>query len=271
MIEIFVLVVAGYGVLVGFLYLNQRNILFVPSRETPNVVAAGVPEMVPISVRTADGLDLLSWYAEAAPGRPTLVYFHGNAGHIGMRGFKVRPFLDAGFGVMLVEYRGYGGNPGRPTEEGLYADGRAALDALKARGVSGDLLVLYGESLGTGVAVQMALEKAENGSPVGALVLEAPLSSAAHVGAYHYPYMPVRWLLKDRFASIEKIAEVEAPLLILHGDADRVVPERFGRAVFDEAREPKQGVWIAGGGHSDLFDYEAADRVLDFINLHAPR
>ena len=168
-------------------------------------------------------------------GAATILYLHGNGGHIGYRGDRVRPFIDAGFGVLLVEYRGYGGNPGRPSEQGLMSDARAALVFLNTAGALPAATVLYGESLGSTVAGAIAAEQAAAGQPVAALVLEAPLSSVSDVAAHHYPWMPVRWLLKDRFQAVARIAGVGAPVLIIHGEADEIVPIRHGRALFEAA------------------------------------
>lgn len=262
------LVVAGYLAVVGGIYVFQRNMLYVPSGTTPSPLASGVPEMDVVKLTTADGLELSSWYRPAGGDRPTIVYFHGNAGHIGNRGTRVRPYLDAGWGILLVSYRGYGGNPGSPDEEGLYRDGRAAMAFLAAAEVPPERTVIYGESLGTGVAVHIAAEQARASRPVGALVLEAPLSSATDVAAYHYPWAPVRWLMKDRFDSKAKIAAVATPVFIYHGERDTVVPIRFGRALFDAALDPKESLWIPDAGHSGL---DADQAVIDFLDRRVRR
>lgn len=262
------LALIGYGVLVGALYAGQRSLLYLPSSDRPLPAASGVHEMAVVTLATGDGLALQAWYAAAEPGRPTIVYLHGNGGHIGMRAARVRPYLNSGLGLLLVEYRGYGGNPGQPTEDGLYADGRAGLAYLAARGVPFGSMVLYGESLGTTVAVQLASERARAGSPVGAVILDAPLSSVTEVAAHHYPLVPVRWLLKDRFEAVAAIASINAPLLIAHGDADDVVPIRYGRALFAAALEPKESLWIAGGGHMNLDALGLPEAALDFIARH---
>ncbi len=257
--------VVFYGVLVGVLYFIQRGMMYFPWSEAPIPAASGVAEMRPVSLATADGLALTSWYYPAAGGKPTVVFFHGNAGHIGHRGFKGRVFLDAGFGLILVGYRGFGGNPGRPNETGLYADGRAVMAFLAEAGVPIGRVVLYGESLGSGIATQLAFEAAKNGTPVGAVVLEAPFSSVAAAAQHHYPYLPAYWLVKDRFASIEKIAAIGAPLLVVHGERDRIIPIRMGREVFAAAREPKESLWLANADHNDLFEHDAGTTVLAFI------
>lgn len=259
------LVVAGYVALVGGMYTFQRSLLYLPSTATPSPAASGVPEMTPVTLETADGLRLTSWYAPAEEDRETMVYFHGNGGHIGYRGDKVRPYLDAGYGMLLVSYRGYGGNPGSPSEDGLYADGRAAMAFLAERGVEPGETVLYGESLGSGPAVQIALEHARAGRPVAAAVLEAPFTSAVDVGAGHYPWAPVRWLMKDRFDSQSKIAGIQAPVLIVHGGRDRVVPFRHGEALYATAVAPKESFWIPEAGHNDLYAFGASSRILEFL------
>jgi fermentation-respiration switch protein FrsA (DUF1100 family) len=259
------LIVAGYMAVVGAMFTFQRNMLYLPSTATPSPAASGVPEMAVVKFETADGLELMSWYRPADGDRPTMIYFHGNGGHIGYRAAKVRPYLDAGFGLLLVSYRGYGGNPGSPDEEGLYADGRAAMAFVAARGVPPARTVIYGESLGTGVAVHIAAGQAHLSRPVGALVLEAPLSSAADVGAHHYPWAPVRWLMKDRFDSKAKIAAVGTPVFVLHGERDRVVPIRFGRALFAAAVDPKESLWLPDADHDNL---EVSGAVIDFLDRH---
>ncbi len=260
LLRFFAFAVAGYAALAGCMYLGQRRLMYHPDSSVPSPAAWGVPEMQPVEVETADGLRLLAWYRAAAAGRPTLVYFHGNAGHIGYRGEKVRPYLDAGYGVLLLSWRGYGGNPGSPTEEGLYHDGRAALAYLAAQGVPASRLVLYGESLGSGVAVRMASEQR-----VGAVVLEAPFTSLADVAARHFWYMPARRLVLDRYDSKARIADIGAPLFVFQGEADRVIPVDLGRELFAAAAEPKEARFYPRAGHNDLYDHGAAQAVLDFL------
>lgn len=263
------ILVMGYLIVATALYLFQRNLLYLPDRSIPNRQASGVGDMAEVRVRTADGLDLLAWYRAAASvgpvGRPTIIYFHGNGGHIGYRGGRVRTYLDAGFGVLLVEYRGYGGNPGRPSEPGLALDAAAALAFLDAAGVAPERTVVYGESLGASVAVTLAADQAASGRPVGAVVLEAPPSSITDVAAYHYPWLPVRWLLTDRFEATQRIAAIAAPLLIVHGEADQVVPVHLGRALFAAAGEPKEAAWIADARHENLAAFGMQRRVFDYL------
>ena len=257
-------IVLTYVTFVGGLYLFQRNLLYYPDASLSSPSAAGVAEMRAVKTFTEDGFSHTSWYAPAAQGLPTLVYFQGNAGNISDRGHKARPYLDAGLGVLLAGYRGYGGNGGSPTEVGLYADGRAALSFLKEQGINNGKIVLYGESLGSGVAVRIAWEMAKS-LPAAAVVLEAPFTSMGDAAQYHYPYVPARWLLKDGYPSASLIADVKSPLLIVHGEQDRTVPFDFGVRLYERARPPKENRWVAGAGHNNLYDFGVAGAVVDFL------
>ena len=270
MIQFVSLVAVVYASIVGSMYVFQRSLLYHPAAAMPTPAESGVPEMDVVRLETTDGLQLTSWYRPATEDQSTLVFLCGNAGHIGYRAFKVRHFLDAGYGVLLVSYRGYGGNPGQPSESGLYLDGRAALSFLEGRGVSADRTVLYGESLGTGVAIHLAHEQASD-RPVAAVLLEAPYTSITDVAAHHYPFAPARWLVKDRFESEAKITGVRAPVLLFQAEDDRVIPIRYGKRLFDAAAEPKEARWFPSGGHNGLFDVGAPELVLDFLGrLVAP-
>lgn len=176
----------GYGAALGYLYVFQRSLLYFPNKASFTPASSGVPDMAEVELTTADGLTLVAWYKPSVSGRPTMVLFHGNAGHPAGGGTRARPYLDAGIGVLLVEYRGYCPNPGDPNEEGLYLDGQAALNFLVARKVPMSRIVLYGESLGTGVAVALASQRPA-GEMVGAVVLEAPYANMVDAAAHHYP------------------------------------------------------------------------------------
>jgi len=252
---------AGYALFTGVIGCSQRRLMYHPSNEAPILGDAGVPDMAAVTLNTADGLELLAWHrAPSRPGAPSLIYFHGNAGHIGHRGHKVRPYLDAGYGVLLVSWRGYGGNPGSPTEQGFYDDARAAYDFLEASGVAPGRIVVYGESIGGGPAVQLAEERT-----IGALILEAPFTSATDLAQRTYWFLPARYILLDRYESKSKIGAIDAPLFIVHGERDRVVPVDMGRALLAAAKPPKDARFFPGAGHNDLYDYGAADAVLDFL------
>ncbi|MDE0051168.1 MAG: alpha/beta hydrolase [Rhodospirillales bacterium] len=242
----------------------QRSLTYFPDPTRPTPAESDVPELSPVALETEDGLSLLAWHASPrVSGAPSLAYFHGNAGHIGMRGFKVRAYLNAGLGVLLTTWRGYSGNPGRPTEDGLYADGRAARAFLRAHGCSDERQILYGESLGTGVAVHLARE-----ATPAVLVLEAPFSSIMDIASGRFPLLPVRPLIVDRFDSAAKIGRVRAPVLIVHGERDRTIPVRQARKLFKRAAEPKEAVFIPEADHADLVDFGLPAIVLEFLARH---
>jgi len=259
--------VGVYVVLVGAVFVMQRSLLYPAGRQQPDLAAAGVPQMVEVVTRTADGLDLVHWYRPPSdPGKPVLVVFHGNAGNIGDRVPKLETLFEAGFGILLTGYRGYGGNPGRPTEADLTADAGLVLDWLAGQGVAPERTVLYGESLGTGIAVKMAVER-----PVAAVVLESPYTSIAELAQAHYWYLPAGWLVLDKWRSQEVIERITAPLLVVHGTRDRTVPLRYGRRIFEAAPEPKEFLIVEGAAHNDLYEFpQVPSGVIDFLRRHIP-
>ncbi|TCS64057.1 alpha/beta hydrolase [Varunaivibrio sulfuroxidans] len=265
-------IVAGaiaYSAVVGIMWALQRRLMYNPDTTASSRRQGGVPEMDEVTITGDDGLVLVSWYRPAPRAvAPTVVYFQGNAGNLTERGDKVRPYLDRAMGVLLVGYRGYGANPGRPSEKGLYVDARAALNFLSREGIPPARWVIYGESLGTGIAVQMAWEYAAKGAPVGCVVLEAPFTSMGDAGRHRYPFLPVKTLARDRYDSLSKIARIDTPLCVVHGTADPTVPVGQGRAVFAAALPPKEALWVEGGKHSDLYDFNVQIGIVDFIKKY---
>ncbi len=256
--------VAAYGILVGALYTHQRQLLYKPDTSHPDPVRAGVPEVAVLSVPTSDGLALRAWYLPpAALDGFTALFLHGNAGHIGHRASRARALHALGWGVLMLEYRGYGDNPGSPTEAGLITDARAGLSALRAKGVRADRTLLWGESLGTSLAVWLGAE-----NDVAAVLLEHPFTSVTEAAQGQYPYVPVRWLLKDRFDSLSRIPFVKAPILIMQGARDRLVPPEMGRALAAAAGGPVE-LWVAPeAGHDDLGPFGGTEQAAAFVARH---
>ncbi len=250
----------AYAAVVALVFVFQRSLQYFPSTDARDAAERTGGLMQTVSYRTEDGLQLSAWYRPPRDGLPTLVRFHGNGGQHGDRAGSMQPYMAGGYGVLLASYRGYGGNPGKPTEDGLYADGRAAMAWLATQGIGDGEIVLYGESLGTGVAVQLATEHT-----VAGLILEAPFTSAVDVGQAAYRWLPVRLLMWDRFDNLSKMGNVTVPLLLIHGEADRVISARYGRRLFEAANEPKTDLFIPGGGHSNLDFYGVAEKVLIFL------
>jgi fermentation-respiration switch protein FrsA (DUF1100 family) len=261
MLKFVFLLVGVYIAALLFLYWNQRHFIYFPSHYSPTPASAGVSEMQVVTLKAEDHLELKAWYRPPVqPQLPTLVYFHGNAGNIGHRGLIIQPFLKEGYGVLLVTYRGYSGNPGQPSEEGFYQDARAAMQFLQQQNISNQSIVLYGESIGSAVAMQIATEY-----DVGAMILQAPFTSLGDMGQFHYSFFPVKWLLKDQYNSLQKAKQVHAPILVLYGKNDEIVPPRFSVQLFEALPEPKEIQAIPDIGHNDPFD---ANFTINFIQKH---
>ena len=257
--------ILSYGLIVVGMTLYQDHLVFHNTRQTIFDHAPPVPFSV-VSVTTTDGLTLNGYYAAPAPGKPVIVYFHGNAGYAGDRLYKTAEPLKEGYGFLLTEYRGYGGNPGAPSETGLYQDARAWIAFLKHQNITDDQMIYYGESLGTGVAVQMAKD-----TPPRAVILEAPFTSVPDVGAFYYPFLPVRLVAKHHFDSRSKASVLTMPVLIMHGTRDLTVPQRFGKQLFAAIPDGhKMFVSIPKAGHANVYDYGAAAIIMDFLHQHAP-
>lgn len=264
---------SAYAVILVALFLLQRQMIYVPDRsDLADDLAPDSPFQV-VESETADGLRLRHlWTAPTGNPGPVFVVLHGNAGHAGHRTEKFDFLRQAGAGVLLAEYRGYGGNPGSPSETGLYADARSTLAWLGEQGIGPDRVVLYGESLGSGVATKIAAELAERGTPLKALVLEAPFTSVAAVAQRRFWWLPATWLTRDRFDSLARIGDVGTELLIFHGTEDKVVPFDMGVALSEAAEARAQDrdgaaaavdfLSVDGGGHLYLADQEPVRRRL---------
>jgi fermentation-respiration switch protein FrsA (DUF1100 family) len=258
------LLIAGvfYATLCAGLFVWQRHIIFITGHERPEPVQAGVPGVEVLSLHTADGLDLLAWYSPPSEAtRPVVLFLHGNSGHIGHRASRLARLAAAGWGALLVEYRGFGGNPGTPSEDGLALDARAAYAALTGRGIAADRIVVWGESLGTAVAVRLAEE-----APVAAVLLEAPFTSMVEMARMRYPWVPVNALLRDRFETSARIAALRVPVLVMQGMRDDVVPPVMGMRLFAAATTPEREFWRAeAAGHNDLAEHGAVEAGIDFV------
>lgn len=254
----------GYVSVLLLLYVAQRALMYHPSRIVPEPGLYGASDMQVVRIATPDGFSLHCWWKPPSRAeRTTFVYYHGNAGNIGDRAFKVRHYLDAGYGVLLVGYRYNAESGGKPSEDGLYTDGKAAYEFVRSQGIPAARIIAYGESLGSGVATKIATT-----NDVGAVVLEAPYTSIGDVAQTHYWYVPAKWLLRDRYDSLSRIDKLTVPLLILHGESDALIPVKFGRKLFETAREPKEVHLVPGGGHADLYDFGIDRVILDFVRRH---
>jgi len=249
----------GYCSILALMYVFQRTLMYFPDPARTPPAAAGLPQAEEVTLRSDDGETLIAWHVTPRGDKPVVIYFQGNAEGLKARVGRFTWLTADGTGLLALCYRGYGGSSGRPSEDGLIRDARAAYDFVRARD-PGKRIVLFGESLGTGVAVALAAER-----EVAGVILDAPYTSTAEVGAAAYPFAPVRWLIKDSFRSDERIARVHAPLLFLHGERDTIIPIRFSEKLFGLAHEPKRMVRFPLGGHVNLDDYGAAKVVKEFL------
>lgn len=249
------------GLLALIVPVLQQRLMYFPDKTyfTPEQAGlAGVAERV---LETPDGARVFAWHAAARAGRPTLLYFHGNAGSLETRNERIRKYMARGVGVFMMTYRGFGGSSGAPSEAANVADAMLAFDTLVASGVEPRDVIVYGESLGTGVAVQVAAQK-----PVGGLVLDAPYTSMVDLAALHYPLIPGRRFMTDLYETRRHIQAVTAPLLVIHGERDTIVPVAMGREIHALAPGPKTLRTFAQAGHDDHYlfgSYEVIHAWLD--------
>jgi len=254
-----VVALLGYGGLITLMYVFQRALQYFPDAAHVPPAQAGLPQAQEVTLTSSDGERLVAWFVPPRDGKPLVVYFQGNAESLPARVSRFAWLIAGGTGLLALCYRGYGGSTGRPSEVGLIRDAVAAYDFARAR-YAPRRIVLFGESLGTAVAVALAA-----GHEIGGLILDAPFTSAADVAAAAYPFAPVRWLLKDKYHSDQRIGRVSAPLLVMQGEQDRTVPVRLAEQLFALAREPKRFVRFSEGGHVDLDDHGAIDAVKKFL------
>lgn len=247
------------------MYLFQRDLQYFPTRRDPAPAAVGLAGVTPVALATPDGETLVLWTSPARGDRPTILFLPGNAGEIADRADRFAYYQSLGFGVAFLSYRGYGGSTGAPSETGLLTDAKAAYDRLRAEGIPPDRIVLVGESLGTGPAVITAAA-----NPVAAVILEAPYSAAVDIARRAYPWAPVGLLMKDQYRSRDHIAAIRAPLLILHGAKDRVIPQGFGKRLFDAALDPKTFLSLGPVGHEALFSPATWEKEVAFLDRTFP-
>ena len=227
----FQLIILIYFVLLIFLYFYQRNLMYHPSENNYFDDKLSV-QIKKVNIKTEDNIELLGWYHEKNLEKyKTLVFFHGNAGSLENRIHKINHFEKMNINFLIIAWRGFSGNKGKPTEKGLYEDGRSAINWLYNKGVKEENIIVYGESLGTGVATHLSQNKNFAG-----IILETPFTSMIDAAKKFYPYIPVGLLLKDKFDNKSKIKNIGVPLLIMHGEADQIVPFEMGKEMYKIAK-----------------------------------
>ncbi len=247
----------AYIVALAFLFVQQRSYVFPIPADAKAAQALGAGTVT--LIETSDGEQLYAEYFPAEGGKATVLIFHGNGSQVAWERPRAAKFVSAGYSALLVEYRGYPGSTGAPSEAGLRMDGLAAYDWLAGQGVSD--LFINAHSLGTGVALYVASKR-----PVKAIALEAAYPSLVDVARDDYPIFPVGLLMRDKFPAEQWAREVTAPLLVIHGDKDKVIPVKFGAALYEKANEPKSFVTLDGAGHNNLGQFGATEVVIQYFD-----
>ena len=257
LIQIFVLV---YFLILVFLYFYQRNLMYHPDENNYFGDQLSV-DIKKVKVNTDDNIDLLGWYHEKdIKKNKTILFFHGNAGSLENRIHKLNHFRDMNVNFLIIAWRGFSGNKGKPSEEGLYEDGKSAINWLINRGIKKNNIVIYGESLGTGVATHLAQNKNFAG-----IILETPFTSMIDAAKNFYPYIPVGLLLKDKFDNKSKIININSPILIMHGEADQIVPFFMGKKMYEIANEPKYSYFTKHDNHMMEYDENLIKALNSFL------
>jgi fermentation-respiration switch protein FrsA (DUF1100 family) len=250
-----------YLIILTYIYLFQRNLLYHPLDNDYQGDAINF-DYNEIFIQNNEGIKLKAWLHEKdLINKKTIIFFHGNAGNLKNRNYKLNELSKFDINFLIIAYRGFSGNQGKPSEQGLYEDARSALDWLKIKGVKEKNFILYGESLGTAVAIETA-----QGKDLAGIILESPFTSMVELAQKYYPFLPVKFLLKDRYETIKKLPNINSPLLVLHGKLDSIVPFSMGKKLFDEANEPKFKYFIDNDDHMMRYDQKLLDEIKKFIS-----
>ena len=260
MFTLVTIIILCYLLIVIFVYFNQRNLLYHPFENNYNTDEANF-SYEEIFIPSSEGKKLKAWLHEKDfKQKKTLVFFHGNAGDLRNRIYKLNLIKNFDINFLIVAYRGFSGNKGSPTEDGLYQDARDTLDWLNKQGIMDEKIIIYGESLGTGVSVEVAQNKKFAG-----MILESPFTSMVDAGKHYYFYLPVSLLLKDRYESLNKLKNVKIPILVMHGEKDRIVPFHMGKKIFEEANKPKYSYFPKEDDHMMEYNQKLLDTIQKFL------
>ena len=258
---ILLIFILTYFLILFSTYIFQRNLLYHPTENNYSGDQISV-DVEKIKIRTQDNIELVSWYHKKNLNNyKTILFLHGNAGSLENRIHKINHFKDMNVNFLIIAWRGFSGNEGKPTEKGLYEDARSAVRWLKSNGVKENNIIIYGESLGTGVATEIAQNKNFAG-----VILESPFTSMIDAGKDKYPYLPVRLLLKDKYESDKKIKNVKSPVLVMHGKVDNIVPFHMGKKMYELANEPKYYYFSEYDDHMMEYNEKLLKALQDFIS-----
>jgi len=249
-----------YFLIVVLTYIFQRNLLYHPKENNYHGDKLLV-KIDKIKIKTRDNIELISWYHNKdSANYKTVLFLHGNAGSLENRIHKINHFKNMNVNFLIVAWRGFSGNKGKPTEKGLYEDARSAINWLNLKGVNEKNIIIYGESLGTGVAVEIAQNKNFAG-----IILESPFTSMINAGKDKYPFLPVKILLKDKYESEKKIKNIKSPILIMHGKVDNIVPFYMGEKMYELANEPKHSYFSEYDDHMMEYNAKLLNTLKNFI------
>lgn len=231
----------------GWLYFNQRSLLYFPERNVAEVAEYGVTDTQDLLIKSTDDTEIQIWYHKPTTGKELIIFYHGNYSHLGYRAPKFRELIDMGYGFIAPSYRGFGKSSGTPTKEGILNDARAAINFAIEQGHKPEDIILIGESLGSGVASQIATEYKFKG-----IMLITPYRSIEARASEIYWYIPVKYLIKDNFNNIDNISNIHSPILLVHGTQDDVIPHSHSEALIALANEPKKLILYEGKTHSNI-------------------
>jgi len=250
-----------YLIVLTYIYLYQRNLLYHPldNGYQEDKINFDYKE---IFIQNKEGIKLKAWLHEKdLINKKTIIFFHGNAGNLRNRNYKLNELSKFDINFLIVAYRGFSGNQGKPSEQGLYEDARSTLDWLKIKGVKEKNLILYGESLGTAIAIEIAQNK-----DLAGIILESPFTSMVELAQKYYPVLPVKFLLKDKYETIKKLPNINSPILVLHGKLDSIVPFSMSEKLFEKAKKPKFKYFIDNDDHMMRYDQKLLHEIKKFIS-----
>ncbi len=261
----FLLGLLSYISILLLMFLFQRAFMYHPNVKNLDPVPTTF-EYEEVFIPSEKNIELRSWFSFKPENKKTVLFFHGNAGELSARVYKLNKFSEIDVNFLIISWRGFSGNNGKPTEKGLYQDAKKAVEWLQNKGINKKDIILYGESLGTGIAVELASKDNFSG-----VILESPYTSMVDMGKRFYPFIPVSLFQRDRYNSIKKIKKINSPILVLHGKADTLVPYYMGKKIYDNANEPKYSYFPTFDNHMMAYDQDMVNTLKSFLDLSAKR
>ncbi len=249
-----------YLLILLFMYIFQRTFMYHPNVKNTDSTTVQF-KYKEVYIESEKDIKLKSWHSYLNPNKKTILFFHGNAGELGARTYKLNKFNDLDLNFLIISWRGFSGNNGKPTEQGLYKDAQKAVEWLEKKGINKKDIVLYGESLGTGIAVELATKSKYSG-----IILESPYTSMIDMGKRFYPFLPISILQKDKYNSLKKLSMIKSPILVLHGKSDKLVPFYMGKKIYDAANEPKYYYFPEFDNHMMTYDQDMLKILSNFVN-----